>query len=38
VSQNDNQQYCNEGADKAIIDAEGTPGGALFRAVNVIAE
>ena len=38
VSQNDNEQFCQDPAELAVNQAEGTPGGALFRAVNVIAE
>ena len=38
VSQNDNENFCQDPAELAVNKAEGTPGGALFRAVNVIAE
>ena len=38
VSQNDNTLSCEDPAELAANEAEGTPGGALFRAVNVIAE
>eukprot|EP00040_Diaphanoeca_grandis_P040881 m.262228 g.262228 ORF g.262228 m.262228 type:complete len:773 (+) comp44826_c0_seq1:107-2425(+) len=38
VSQNDNGAYCQTPEELAIIKAEGTPGGALFRAINVIAD
>ena len=38
VSQNDNGLYCQSPAEMAIIKAEGTPGGAMFRAVNFIAD
>lgn len=37
VSQNDNGAYCQTPEELAIIKEEGTPGGALFRAINVIA-
>lgn len=38
ISQNDNQGYCQDEHELAIIKEEGTPGGALFRAVNNIAD
>ena len=38
VSQNDNANQCRDPAELKINEAEGTPGGALFRAVNVIAD
>ena len=38
VSQNDNYAQCESAAEKAINTAEGTAGGALFRAVNFIAD
>lgn len=38
VSQNDNHNQCQDPAELAINEAEGTAGGALFRAVNVIAD
>jgi hypothetical protein len=38
VSQNDNYAQCGTPEEKAINAAEGTAGGALFRAVNVIAD
>ena len=38
VSQNDNYAQCESSAEKAINAAEGTAGGALFRAVNFIAD
>lgn len=38
VSQNDNYQQCKSPEELAINAAEGTAGGALFRAVNVIAD
>ena len=38
VSQNDNGNYCQTPEEMAIIDAEGTPGGALYRAVNKVAD
>ena len=38
VSQNDNYAQCESPAEKSINTAEGTAGGALFRAVNVIAD
>ena len=38
VSQNDNYAQCESPAEKAINAAEGTPGGAIFRAVNAIAD
>ena len=38
VSQNDNHNQCQDPAELKINEAEGTPGGALFRAVNVIAD
>ena len=38
VSQNDNGKQCRDPAELKINEAEGTPGGALFRAVNVIAD
>ena len=38
VSQNDNHNQCEDPAELKINEAEGTPGGALFRAVNVIAD
>ena len=37
VSQNDNGAYCQTPDELAIIKEEGTPGGAMFRAINVIA-
>jgi hypothetical protein len=37
-SQNDNYNQCGSAAEKAINTAEGTAGGALFRAINVIAD
>lgn len=38
VSQNDNGHQCGTPEEEAINSAEGTAGGALFRAINVIAE
>eukprot|EP00038_Savillea_parva_P003258 m.122898 g.122898 ORF g.122898 m.122898 type:complete len:350 (+) comp11122_c0_seq11:510-1559(+) len=38
VSQNDNQNYCKTPAELAIIEEEGTPGGAMFRTINMIAD
>jgi len=38
VSQNDNGNYCNDTADAAIIEGEGSPIGPLLRAVNNIAD
>ena len=38
VSQNDNPNHCQDPAELKINDEEGTAGGALFRAVNAIAE
>jgi hypothetical protein len=38
VSQNDNGNYCNDSAEFAINQEEGTAGGAMFRAVNTIAD
>ncbi|EGD82397.1 hypothetical protein PTSG_03040 [Salpingoeca rosetta] len=38
VSQNDNQNYCKDPAEMAIIKEEGSPIGPLLRAVNVIAD
>ena len=38
VSQNDNHNQCQDPAELAINEAEGTAGGALFRAVNIIAD
>ena len=37
ISQNDNYNYCQSEEEMKIINEEGTPGGALFRAINVIA-
>eukprot|EP00041_Stephanoeca_diplocostata_P042274 m.10550 g.10550 ORF g.10550 m.10550 type:complete len:605 (-) comp7608_c0_seq1:319-2133(-) len=37
VSQNDNQNYCKDPGDMAIIQEEGSPIGPLLRAVNTIA-
>jgi hypothetical protein len=37
VSQNDNGNACRSPEEVAINTLEGTPGGALFRAVNVVA-
>jgi hypothetical protein len=34
----DNLLYCQDAADLAAIKSEGTPGGAMFRAVNNIAD
>ena len=38
VSQNDNGLYCNDTAERAVMDAEGSPMGPLLRAVNTIAD
>ena len=38
VSQNDNGHQCETPEEKSINAAEGTAGGALFRAVNAIAD
>jgi hypothetical protein len=38
VSQNDNQNYCRDPAELAIIAEEGSPMGPLLRAVNQIAD
>merc|ERR1712166_57397 len=38
VSQMDNGLYCQSAEEMEIIKEEGTPGGALFRAVNTIAD
>jgi len=38
VSQNDNFNYCRSPEEMAIINEEGTPGGALFRAINTVAD
>jgi hypothetical protein len=38
VSQNDNGNFCQSAEELAIIRAEGTPGGALFRGINTIAD
>eukprot|EP00937_MAST-01D_sp_MAST-1D-sp2_P003620 g3620.t1 len=38
VSQNDNQNYCKDEAELAVIRAEGSPIGPLLRAVNAIAD
>lgn len=38
VSQNDNSHYCQTPEELSIIEEEGTPGGALYRAVNTIAD
>eukprot|EP01043_Picozoa_sp_COSAG02_P020897 COSAG02_NODE_1044_length_15004_cov_106.824287_3_plen_381_part_00 len=38
VSQNDNGHYCQTPEELRIIDEEGTPGGALYRAINTIAD
>jgi hypothetical protein len=35
ISQNDNGNYCQSPDEMKIITEEGTPGGALFRAINV---
>ena len=37
VSQNDNNLYCKDTAEMAIIEAEGSPMGPMLRAVNQIA-
>lgn len=37
VSQMDNFNYCKSPEEIKIIDEEGTPGGAMFRAINTIA-
>lgn len=37
VSQNDNQNYCQDPAELAVIQEEGSPIGPLLRAVNTIA-
>ena len=38
VSQNDNGNYCNDTAEAAIIEEEGSPVGPMLRAVNEIAD
>jgi hypothetical protein len=38
VSQNDNCNYCQDPAELAVIDEEGSPIGPLLRAVNTIAD
>ena len=38
VSQNDNYRQCKSPQELAINTAEGTAGGSLFRAINVIAD
>jgi hypothetical protein len=38
VSQNDNQNYCRSESELSIIKEEGTPGGAMFRAINIISD
>jgi hypothetical protein len=38
VSQNDNGEYCRDKTEAAVNAEEGTLGGAIFRAVNTIAD
>jgi hypothetical protein len=38
LSQNDNGNYCNTSEEFKIMQEEGTPGGALYRAVNQVAD
>ena len=37
ISQNDNRHFCNDTAERAVIEAEGSPMGPLLRAVNYVA-
>ena len=37
VSQNDNLNQCADAAELAVVKAEGSPGGPMFRAINTVS-